>query len=191
MNGRAKGSVAEREVAALCQAWWEKHEPGCRFVRTPLSGGWGGPDVRAGFRASGDLMTTAKQFPFAVEVKRREGWGWKALLAGKLSPVWDWWRQAIRQADEMNAEPMLWLKHNREPWSLMLRAAYITKHRARPALINECWEWDDLRAERCGGHAPALFIQTAHLVLDLAPGLFAGRVRSTAPRGAVASTRDG
>lgn len=125
-QGRPKGCKAEIEVAKIVEPWWSDFEPlapdghPIRFVRTPLSGGWGGKDTRSGFRASGDLMTTAAKFPFTVEVKRREGWSWKTLAEGARSPVWGWWKQAIEQAREMNAVPMLWFRKNREPWHVMI-----------------------------------------------------------------------
>lgn len=120
---RQKGNEAERDVAKLLEAWWQTYEPDARFVRTPLSGGWGGPTLRGDFGAAGDLMTTSKEFPFAVEVKRREGWTWERLLVGKPSPVWDWWRQAQDQADEMKKIPTLWIRKNREKvWRVMLPA---------------------------------------------------------------------
>lgn len=127
---RQKGNAAEREVAKLIQPWWQKVEPEAEFVRTPLSGGWGGPSIRAGFGAAGDLMTTAKRFPFTIEVKRREGWTWVELLAGHKSPVWKWWHQSQEQADEMHKVPMLWLRQNREKspghsgWRIMMPRDY-------------------------------------------------------------------
>lgn len=120
---RQKGNAAEREVAKIIEHWWQPFEPEAHFVRTPLSGGWGGPSLRGTFGAAGDLMTTSKTFPFAVEVKRREGWTWGRLLKGKPSPVWDWWLQAQVQGEEMQKIPMLWLRKNREPaWHIMLPA---------------------------------------------------------------------
>jgi hypothetical protein len=119
VQGRPKGNKAEIEIAKMFSAWWSAFEPG-DFVRTPLSGGWGGKDLRAGFKASGDIMTTAQQFPFTIEVKRREGWSWKTLVAGKKSPVWGYWRQALSQAKEMGGIPLLFFRRNREPWNVML-----------------------------------------------------------------------
>lgn len=134
---RQKGNGAEREVAALIKAWWRQVEPKAEFVRTPLSGGWGGPTIRAGFRASGDLMTDAKLFPFTVEVKRREAFSLERLVEGKSSPVWGWWRQAQTQAVEMKAIPMLWLRRNREPWRVMLPVVFLEGH--TPISIETWW----------------------------------------------------
>ena len=124
MVGRSKGKVAERDVAALLADWWGSLEPGCSFIRTPLSGGWQSqaPTVRAEFRACGDIMTTARRFPWCIEVKRREGWAWHPLLAGKASPVLGWWVQAMRDASLAQLAPMLWFRRNREPWYVMLDA---------------------------------------------------------------------
>lgn len=130
-QGRPKGNKAEIEVAKILEPWWATWEPTARdgkpirFVRTPLSGGWGGPDIRGSFRAAGDLMTTAEKFPFAVEVKRREGWQWLPMLRGRRSPIWGYWRQAIAQAREMSCVPMLWFRKNREPWWVLLPNAVV------------------------------------------------------------------
>lgn len=152
-GSRAKGADAEREVAKLVEGWWRVFEPGCRFVKTPLSGGWGGPAIRSGFRASGDLMTTAVKFPFVIEVKRREGWSWKPFLEGRPSPVWGWWRQACRQADEMDARPMLWFRHNREPWRVLMPQSI--------GIAPPWWAWQDLRRVGLGANLgprwPALY----------------------------------
>ncbi len=119
--GRRKGSAAEREVAELLRAWWDSVEPGVIFKRTPGSGGWSSPDARAAFKTAGDLVTTAARFPWCVEVKRREGWSWATLRAGRASPVWGWWAQAGRQAAECGLEPMLLFRRSREPWSAMVK----------------------------------------------------------------------
>lgn len=119
VQGRPKGSKAEIEIAKRLKAWWAREEV-AEFVRTPLSGGWGGKDLRAGFQASGDVMTTSRIFPFTIEVKRREGWSWLPLLAGKKSPVFGYWKQAVGQAEEQGGIPLLFFRKNREPWWMML-----------------------------------------------------------------------
>lgn len=121
-NGRRKGCESERVVAALLTEWWRRLEPDCEFVRTPSSGGWSTPKIRAEFRASGDVMTTATRFPFSVEAKRRERFCWDRVFASRPSPVWAWWDQTCRAAAEQRAVPMLWLRKNREPWRVMLPA---------------------------------------------------------------------
>lgn len=124
INGRSKGKRAELEVAKLCEAWWRALEPECRFVRTPASGGWHGPDVRAEFKTSGDLMSTAKLWPFSVEVKKREGWSLEWLSFGRPSPVWAWWEQCRKAAREDGREPLLLFTRNRAPWLAMARRRF-------------------------------------------------------------------
>lgn len=140
LSQRQKGASAEREVAAKLQSWWEQLEPGCRFVRTPASGGWGaGAAVRKDFATSGDLMTTAKLFPFCVEVKRREGWSDEVLFGTKLvnargerlqseSPVWAWWRQAQAAAREQGAVPLLAFRRSHQPWRVIVPLAWWREH---------------------------------------------------------------
>lgn len=120
INGRDKGARNEREVARLVQSWWEAREPGCQFVRTPMSGGWGTTNTREHFRASGDLMTTAVDFPFTIEVKAREGWSTANVLSGARSPVWGWWKQTITAATEQHSIPMLWFRKRHKAWLILL-----------------------------------------------------------------------
>lgn len=97
-GGRRKGAEFERWVAKQLARWWASVEPDAQFVRTPLSGGWSTPAARAGFRACGDVMTTAKRFPFAVEAKANQKIHQPSLFR-------DCWEQAVRQAEE--SEPSL------------------------------------------------------------------------------------
>lgn len=183
-QGRPKGCKAEIEVAKTLEPWWAKLEPECKFVRTPLSGGWGGKEVRAGFKASGDLMTTAKRFPFAVEVKRREGWSWKTLLGSKKCPVWVWWHQAIGQAEEMGTEPTLWVRKNREPWFVMLPCRLLMGFTMKD--LKAVWAPDELAANGVDYGELAYFpwMVTAEMFLSKGPEFWAvaaekQRVQST------------
>lgn len=135
MNGRAKGCRGEREVAKLIAEWWGSVEPGGEFVRTPSSGGWATPQLRGAFRAAGDLMTTAATWPFTVEVKYRENWKDGTLLAGMKSPVWGWWAQAVKAAEEEGRQPMLWLRRSREPWRVMLPKAALVGPTRLPGVV--------------------------------------------------------
>ena len=166
-NSRSKGRRAEREVAKLLADWWGQLEPKCEFKCTPLSGGWGGRDggahVRAHFKASGDLMTTATRFPFTVEVKHREQWSMKNLVAGKPTPPWDWWIQSQRQATEESGVSMLWFKKNRYPWMVGLPEGFldITPDLYVPSSIL------DLKTTPYGDIVPAFFF--GERLLELKP----------------------
>lgn len=124
VNGKAKGARAELEVVRLITAWWAQIEPEATFKRTPGSGGWAKGKGREKFGTSADLVTSSKIFPFAVEAKHRQAWSLGNVLAGKRSPVWGWWDQAIDQALETKKVPMLWFRKNHEPWRILLPYDY-------------------------------------------------------------------
>ena len=131
MTSRSKGAKAERDVADIIKTWWRQLEPEAAFVRTPGSGGFGAhwlsDEDRAGFKTTGDIMTTADKWPFDVEVKRREGWADVPFFKGAPSPVWEWWIQTQRSAMISRREPMLWLRRSRTPWLVILRTTYVDK----------------------------------------------------------------
>ena len=158
MNGRRKGNAAEREVARLCAGWWAQVEPGCKFVRTPLSGGWGGPELRGKFFAAGDLMTTSKRWPFTVEVKRRERWKLQNLIAGKPCPVWGWWLQVQDAAAEEGRQPMLWFRKSREQWRVMLPVS--------DDLTIVEMSWSALRAVNHGVQMPMVVLASDLLAMN-------------------------
>ena len=120
INSRRKGKTGEREVAKHLERWWNQVEPGCKFVSTPLSGGFSTAQIRGAFNMAGDLMTTAKTFPFTVEVKHRERWELPNVLAGKRSPAWTWWLQCQKAAAEEKKIPMMWFRKNYGDWYMML-----------------------------------------------------------------------
>lgn len=122
-RSRGKGKVGEREVAKMLEAWWCTLVEPCKFKSTPQSGGFGGAqaaDVRGDFKIAGDLMTTAKQWLFCVEVKRREQGVLKRLYQMKPSPVWGWWRQCVKAALEEGRVPLLFFRRNKDEWIVMM-----------------------------------------------------------------------
>jgi hypothetical protein len=169
-GSREKGARAEREVAALLATWWRQIEPGCEFVKTPLSGGWSSAKVRGDLRASGDVMTTAASFPFAVEVKRRESFAWSTVMRGAKSPVWSWWEQASKAAVEQRGVPMLWLRRSREPWRVMLPEGYASALVASGAL-----------ARRFAVPIPPVALVPAMALLGVAPGAVLAAVGAPGP----------
>jgi hypothetical protein len=117
-------------------------------------------------------MTTAKRFPFAVEIKFRENWDLNNILLGKASPVWKWWWQCQDAATEMGKEPLLWLRRSREPWYVMLGDGFARRSISRQALgaAARVWTPEALRGINTVVH-PVLFVQ--HAFLHLLPAAFA------------------
>jgi hypothetical protein len=174
INSRAKGSRGEKLVIALIRPWWAQLEAEVEFARTPLSGGWQGrgqrgQSLRGEMRMSGDLMTTSHRFPFSVEVKNNTRWTLERIAAGKSSVVWDWWNQTQTAAAECNQVPMLWLRHERKPWKVILPYRYATQVPIEPPLL--VWTIRDLLSVDHGAFLPIMF--EAATVLAVHPERFA------------------
>ena len=148
-DGRIKGKRAERQVVAIIEPWWRKHEPDAHFVRTPMSGGWShGTAAREGFQSAADIMTTSAIFPFSVEIKRREGFSWERFRDGKPSPVQAWWSQTRSEARDNKRVPMLWLRRSRMPWYVLLPEMYMMacwdaerENKVRRPLLPPSWSF--------------------------------------------------
>lgn len=168
-----KGRKGEREVAQLVQAWWQPHESGIEFAATPRSGGWRqSMPIRADMKLAGDIITNARSWPFTVEVKRRENWAEKNLRIGIRSPVWKWWRQTQRDASEENGIPMLWFRHNRRPWYVMLPVDYVYSRQLHLELRAEmAWQPDRIAKIDIGTQFPVVYMADDILALD--PSFFA------------------
>lgn len=169
MRGDIKGQRGEREVCNLLMNWWTPYYPDAVFIRTPGSGGWGGgskfhQSVKTDMRASGDVMTTLREFPFSVEVKWREKWSMDRVLKGRPSPVWDWWKQAQSQAIKDGLQPMLWFRRNRERWSVFLDLEYASKRVAVVPIHN--WSKRELLGVDHGPKVPVLFRASDLLSID-------------------------
>lgn len=121
VNGRAKGSRGERQIAKEFSAWW-----GADFTRTPMSGGFHTRKFREDWNAQGDLVTPDEEFPFSVEVKWHEGWTLDHLLTSPKSDLWSWWEQTLEQTPD-DKIPLLVFKRNNMPWYIMCPAAYEDK----------------------------------------------------------------
>lgn len=96
---RRKGATAERELCSLLS-----DELGItvqRNVDQARNGGCDCVEIRG----------------FAVEIKRREA----------LSRP-TWWAQAVKQAEALGLEPLLFYRRSREPWRAM-----VYRHNADPA----------------------------------------------------------
>jgi len=115
--------------------------------------------VRKEFQAAGDLMATSREFPFCIEVKRREGWTWGNLSKGRRSPVWGWWRQCQKAAAEMGKVPLMFFRKSREPWTIMMPA-----ETAR--WLTPWFRWDTLGSVDYGREMPALWRLEAFLASE-------------------------
>jgi hypothetical protein len=158
-GSRGKGAKAERMVAELCTAWWWSMEPDVVFARTPSSGGWGKPQHREGFQTGGDLVTTSKTWPWAIEIKHRESFSPRMLELGGRSPVWSWWIQCIRAAKEMKKEPMLWFRKNHMAWHIILPHEFMKNDVRRMEIpSHHAWTAFELKKIDVGGVHPICYL---------------------------------
>ena len=114
-KSKRKGSSQELKLVKLFQSWWGKGE----WARSPGSGGWGRPQNREGFRAAGDVITTAKDFPWCIEAKHVEGWTLDQLLLNEGCIIHSWWQQAVEETPE-SLRTILVFKKNRQQEMVMV-----------------------------------------------------------------------
>lgn len=107
VDPRAKGRAAElkaRDVLRLStQLQWE---------RIPASGAL---DPIHGLK--GDLYVPKNENKYCVEVKHYADDHISTKLLTGVSPQFIlWWKQALRQAEQVKKKPLLIFKHNRSQW---------------------------------------------------------------------------
>ena len=82
INGRRKGHSFERDQAKAWGNWWGDVK---LFARTPVSGGW---------KIAGDIACTDNDFPFVLEMKKRESWNFGMLWSADCE-IYKWLHQVV------------------------------------------------------------------------------------------------
>ena len=103
VNARQKGTKAEKEVAAML-----KRHTNLDFIQTPGSGSG---------KIKGDLYVLEKHNLFLIEVKHYRDMGFShKIFTQKSNNFVQWWNKAIDQAQDMEQEPLLFMKQNYANW---------------------------------------------------------------------------
>jgi len=103
VNARQKGTKAEKEVAAML-----KRHTNLDFTQTPGSGSG---------KIKGDLYVENKHNLFLIEVKHYKDMGFShKIFTQRSNNLVVWWNKAIRQAQEMEQEPIIFMKQNYANW---------------------------------------------------------------------------
>jgi len=107
VDSRQKGRTAElncrNELRKLTNLNWE---------RTPMSGALG-----AQHKLKGDLYVPDTPIKYCAEVKHyKDDHISTKLLTGKNPQFNQWWEQTIREAKQIDKEPLLVFKHDRSKW---------------------------------------------------------------------------
>jgi hypothetical protein len=107
IDSRAKGRNAEIK----CRDELRKHT-GLMWERTPMSGA-----LDAKHMMKGDVYVPQKVIKYCVEVKHYKDDHISTQLLTSTNPQFkQWWAQTIREAEQMEKEPLLIFKHNRSKW---------------------------------------------------------------------------
>lgn len=82
---------------------------GLNWQRTPLSGAL---DAKHGLKS--DLYIPNERNVYAVEVKHyKDDHLNTTLFTGKNPQLIDWWKQTVRESEQINRKPLLIFKHDR------------------------------------------------------------------------------
>jgi hypothetical protein len=107
VDSRQKGARAEAAAKGLLI----KHT-GLDWQRTPGSGA-----LNAKHKLKGDLYLPDCKNKFCVEVKHyKDDHFTSKLLTDKNPQLLKWWDQAVRQAEEIERDPLLLFKFDRSKW---------------------------------------------------------------------------
>lgn len=123
VDGRNKGARYMVDVCRILSHWIcgtaidaKAHELAFRPRSTsimPVEGHWNG---------AGDILHRPDvTFPFCVECKKQEGGDLGSILDARRWPVWDWWDQAVAQANRVDSIPLLIFARNRRENSVLMR----------------------------------------------------------------------
>ena len=129
VNARQKGTKAEKEVAAIL-----KRHTGLDFIQTPGSGSG---------KIKGDLYVEDKHNLFLIEVKHYKDMGFThKIFTQKSNNLVVWWNKAIKQAQQMQQEPIILMKQNYSNWFVVttrkpLKEKKIYAHKLARCICNE------------------------------------------------------
>ena len=103
VNSRQKGARAEQQLASMLQRTTNE-----TFEQTPGSGSG---------KIKGDLYVKDKHNLFMIEVKFYKDMQFnQKIFTSKSNNFTNWWKKAIIQAEQMEQEPLLFMKQNYSQW---------------------------------------------------------------------------
>ena len=112
VDSRQKGARAETALKKVL-----RDATGLNFQRTPGSGA-----LNETHKLKGDIYIPNEKNKFCIEVKHyKDDHLTSKLLTSKNPQLFQWWEQAITQAEKVDMEPMLFFKFDRSKWFTMVK----------------------------------------------------------------------
>ena len=104
VDSREKGARAETVAKDTLKKY-----TGLKWERVPSSGA-----LNEKHQLKGDLYVPGEKNLFCVEVKHyKDCYIDHSLITSKNPQIIEWWKQTLRQAEQINKEPLLIFKHDR------------------------------------------------------------------------------
>ena len=111
VDSRQKGARAESAMIKLL-----KEETGLNWKRVPGSGA-----LHSDHGLKGDIYIPNEHNYYACEVKHYKDCHLTSqVLTSKNPQLLEWWEQAVRQGKQTDKKPMLFFKHDRSKWFVMM-----------------------------------------------------------------------
>ena len=111
VDSRQKGARAESALKKLL-----RDSTGLNFQRTPGSGA-----LNATHMLKGDIYIPNTANRFCIEVKHyKDDHLTSKVLTSKDPQLLQWWEQAVRQAKQVDMQPILFFKFDRSKWFVMV-----------------------------------------------------------------------
>jgi len=79
----------------------------------------GGSKLKEGWSLAGDIVTPDPDFPFHVEIKKREQWELHQLFKSDKCAPWKWWDQTLGDCPP-DKDPLMIFWKNRHPKFVMM-----------------------------------------------------------------------
>lgn len=107
VDSRQKGRTAELNARDVL-----RKDTGLQWERVPMSGA-----LDPKHKLKGDLYVPGENIKYCVEVKHyKDDHLTSKLLTGKNPTLLEWWKQTVREAEQIEKEPLLLFKYDRSKW---------------------------------------------------------------------------
>lgn len=142
VDSRQKGARAETQAKEKL-----KSHTGLNWQRVPGSGAL---DEKHGLK--GDLYVPNEKNIYCVEVKHyKDDHLTSKVLTGKNPQLLEWWKQTVRESNQVDRTPFLLFKYDRSKWFVMLEYTFEEyEHNNLPRFVYSDNEHGELLIQEMG-----------------------------------------